>query len=316
MRPRKQQRHLPKCVYHKHGAYYFVKNGKWEKIGTDLNEALQAYAKLINPMQNDFALLLDKATPHLLDGKSEGTQKQYKHAIKHLKSIFADFNVKQIKRSHLIELLDHLKETPGKSHLYKCVLKMFFMWLLDREYVDIDPAYKLPSIKYKPRDRLVTHEEYRKIYTHADTKLQCIMDLCYLTGQRIGDILNIKKEDLKEEGIYFKQQKTNHALIIEWTPHLKEVIQKIGVEEDCLTKNKQQRKLSYRKVIYDFDMAKKKANVLDVHIHDLRALSGTDADNAGLNPSQLLGHANPQTTKIYLRDKTAKVVKGPSKKIV
>ncbi len=35
MRPRKKDRHLPPCMYIKHGAYYLVRKGKWERLDKD-----------------------------------------------------------------------------------------------------------------------------------------------------------------------------------------------------------------------------------------------------------------------------------------
>ena len=45
MRPRKTDRHLPRRVYQRHGAYYYVdRTGKWVRLGKGLEDALQAYA--------------------------------------------------------------------------------------------------------------------------------------------------------------------------------------------------------------------------------------------------------------------------------
>ncbi|RYG57948.1 MAG: integrase, partial [Alphaproteobacteria bacterium] len=45
MRPRKKDRHLPACMYFKHGAYYLVRKGKWKRLDTDYQAALMAYAR-------------------------------------------------------------------------------------------------------------------------------------------------------------------------------------------------------------------------------------------------------------------------------
>ncbi len=63
-----------------------------------------------------------------------------------------------------------------------------------------------------------------------------------------------------------------------------------------------------------FKAAAKKAGVENVTLHDLRAMSGTEADRQGKDPTALLGHTDRRTTEIYLRDKTPKVVAGPRKK--
>ena len=46
MRPRKTDRHLPPCVYLRHGAYYLVRRGKWTRLAADLPDALKEYARL------------------------------------------------------------------------------------------------------------------------------------------------------------------------------------------------------------------------------------------------------------------------------
>lgn len=46
-RPRKTDTHLPRCVYHKHGAYWLVKAGKWTRLGDTLTEALAEYGRRI-----------------------------------------------------------------------------------------------------------------------------------------------------------------------------------------------------------------------------------------------------------------------------
>lgn len=42
----------------------------------------------------------------------------------------------------------------------------------------------------------------------------CVMDICYLTAQRIGDVLEIKEDHILDRGIYFQQQKTSKQLIV------------------------------------------------------------------------------------------------------
>ena len=47
-RPRKKDRHLPACVFQRHGAIWYVKRGKWTRLGptSDLAGALAEYARI------------------------------------------------------------------------------------------------------------------------------------------------------------------------------------------------------------------------------------------------------------------------------
>lgn len=49
-------------------------------------------------------------------------------------------------------------------------------------------------------------------------------------------------------------------------------------------------------------------------IHDLRAMSGTEAEAQGIDAQRLLGHADGKMTRRYLRDKTVPVVEGPRRR--
>ena len=50
------------------------------------------------------------------------------------------------------------------------------------------------------------------------------MDLAYLTGLRQGDILSLTRQSLTDEGIEVTASKTGKAMVITWTPELREVV--------------------------------------------------------------------------------------------
>src|SRR5690606_38606447 len=75
------------------------------------------------------------------------------------------------------------------------------------------------------RQRYLTDDEFHAIRAHAHPRLQVVMDLLYLTGQRVGDVLKIKRADLTEEGISFKQEKTGARLLVRWTPELRATVE-------------------------------------------------------------------------------------------
>ena len=73
MRPRKTDRHLPPCVYLRHGAYYLVRRGKWTRLAADLPEALKEYARLHAQPSGGMAALIEGAMPGILAGKAAQT---------------------------------------------------------------------------------------------------------------------------------------------------------------------------------------------------------------------------------------------------
>ncbi|MGB6103640.1 MAG: tyrosine-type recombinase/integrase [Pusillimonas sp.] len=319
MRPRKTDRHLPSCVYEKNGAFYYVKKGKWTRLGGDLHAALVEYARIVALPENGLGALIDKALPSITAKVSESTRKQYLFSARRLQGIFAEFRADQVKHGDIVRMLDAFAHQPAVGNRLLTVLRLTFQWAMDRELVDQNPCLSVKRLAQGKRDRLISANEYAAIYKQCAPWLQCVIDLCYLTGQRIGDVLTIERADLREDGIYFQQQKTGKQLIVGWTPELKDAVERAKLTTGIvkamtyLIAGRGGKLRAHSNVWRSFKVAAQKAGVENVTLHDLRAMAGTEADRQGMDPTALLGHTDRRTTAIYLRDKTAKVVSGPSK---
>ena len=319
MRPRKEDRHLPSCVYRKHGAYYLVKEGKWRRLGADLHSALIEYASIMAMPEDGLPALIDKAFPALVADKSDNTRSQYLYCSSLLKDVFAEFRPDQVRHGDIVQMMDAFSDRKTIANRMLTVLRLVYGWALDRGLVQADPTVSVKRFAQKSRDRLVTHAEYAAIYSRCAPWLQIIMDMCYLTGQRIGDVLKIEYSHLLDDGIFIEQQKTGKKLIVGWTPELRAVVDRA---KDADYKIKSLRYLlsgragtmrKHSNVWRYFKQAAREADLGDVTLHDLRAMAGTEADRQGMDPTALLGHTDRRTTQIYLRDRSAKVVSGPVK---
>lgn len=322
MRPRTKDRHLPACVYEKHGAYWYVKGGKWRKIGTDLHSALTAYARIVSAPRDGMPALIEEAMPILTKQVADSTRKQYEYCAAQLKEVFADFYPSQVRHGDVVEMLDGYADRQALANRMLTVLRQVFQWALDRGRVEANPCVSVKRFVQRPRDRLITPKEYAAIYKHSPPWLQCVMDLCFLTGQRIGDVLKIEHGDMRDEGIYFRQQKTGKRLVVQWTPELRaatdraNAIRPDAVRSQYVLGGRGGQLRRHSNVWRTFKEAASNANVGDVTLHDLRAMAGTEAESQGIDPTALLGHSDPRTTRSYLRDKRPKLVKGPAKKTV
>lgn len=322
MRPRTKDRHLPACVYLRRSSYWYVKKGKWVKLGDDLHSALTEYARIVAVPADGLGALLDKAWPYISEGRADSTKQQYAYCVTLLKEVFAEFRPEQITHGSIVQMQDMFADRPAIANRMLTVLRQTYQWALDREIVQNlkhNPTLSVKRLPQAPRDRLVTQEEYQRIYSAAQPWLQIIMDLCYLTGQRIGDVLKIEYGHLLDEGIFIEQQKTGKKLIVAWTPELRSVVDRA---RDANYKIKSLRYLlsgragtmrKHSNVWRSFKNAARSVGINDVTLHDLRAMSGTEADRQGVDPTALLGHTDRRTTQIYLRDRSAKLVSGPSR---
>jgi len=320
MRPRKQDRHLPACMYLKHGAYWLIKKGKWHNLGRDYAEAyaeaLQQYAKLqAQPAIKKTGMpeLIDNVLSVHLKGLSKKTCKEYRNVAKRLKSMLVEFEPQQIKPKHIAAIKLNLAETPIQCNRLLTFLNIVFNYALEWDLIESNPCARIRKYKEKPRTRYVSHDEFNALLEQLSEPMQRLFTLVYLTGQRISDVLRLKQSDISEAGIFIKQQKTGAQLIIGMTEDIADLLTHLQPNaEGWLFCNQQDRKLSYESARQVFIKARKAAGINDVTIHDLRAKSLTDADREGKDAQKLGGHSNRSMTLRYLRDQKPTEASAPT----
>ena len=58
-----------------------------------------------------------------------------------------------------------------------------------------NPCHELRRLHEEKRTRYVTDQEYLALYSIASDRIQCLMDLATITGQREGDLLKLPNRD-------------------------------------------------------------------------------------------------------------------------
>jgi integrase len=169
----------------------------------------------------------------------------------------------------------------------------------------------------RKRTRLIDDAEWRSIYAQAGPRLRVVMDLQYLTGQRINDVLKIRRSQITDEGISFEQQKTGEKLVIRWSRHLRATVAAAEAlsagKPPALTllRGRYNGAPDYRSVLLQWNEACKAAGVEDARLNDGRAKSATAANSQGLSAQALLGHTTPQHTDRYIRERAGHEARGP-----
>lgn len=317
MRPRGKDRHLPPCVYHRHGAYFYVKRGVWKSLGNTLTSALAEYARIIAPPIGGCDALLDRTLERCEESVKPRTYIQYELACRRLKKVLAEFSPEMVEPHHIAAILDHFRHSPNAANRLLTFARHAFSNGLTWGMCKINPTYGVKRHAEGKRDRLISAEEYRLIWQAAPAQLRAIMDVTYLTGQRIGDVLVLRLVGITKGGISFQQEKTGKRLTVEMTADIEEAIGRAkslhnNVRGMTLFHGRGGKPLSYKGVYDAFQRACKRAGVEDAGLHDLRAKAATDAKRQGKNPTDLLGHSTQATTTRYLRGKEFQVVSGPS----
>jgi len=317
-RPRRKDTHLPKCVHPKHGAYYLVKGGKWTHLGRDLAKALAEYARRFEaPKEGGMAALIEEAFPIVTRGLADTTKAQYRSAANRAKEGLIEFNPDQVRQKDVRRVRREMQDTPNMANQVVSFLKLVFRYAVDEELIDSNPAIGIEQFKEAKRERLISMVEYRRIYAVADPQLQVVMDLLYLTAQRVEDVLTLRLDAVAPEGVYFRQKKTDARLRIAMNPDLQDALDRAkalhGPVRGLTVLLGRGGKVPGIKTIRErWNAACALAGVQDAQLRDLRAMSGTATKAQGKSAQAVLGHTTEKHTDRYLRDKQVPLVEGPS----
>jgi integrase len=308
---------LPPCMYAKHGAYYLVKKNKWIRLAETLPAALREYARRIEANQDRMPGLLDRWFTDV--EVAAATRATYKVVVRQLAKIFAEYEPSAVTAREIMTVMHHHRKKPGMANHMRTVL----IGALDIGFlegiVERNVARDVRPFTIAARDRYITDAEFDAIADEAQPTMRVIMKLCFHTGQRISDIIKLRYSDISDEGITFKQKKTGNRLLVSWSPELRAVVEEArklhsGVKGMTLLHTQKGTQYSYWTIRTWWDEARTAAGVEDVHIHDIRAKSGTDADSAGLDSKKLLGHKSESSHRRYLRSKETPIATPASRK--
>ena len=316
-RPRKTNRHLPPCVYPRHSAFWYVKGGKWQRLGAILQDALSEYARLHETPKRGMPALIDTVLLHLKPKLKPSTANQYATAARKLKTVLQHFAPEQVKPKHMAAIKVALPATPNMGNRCLSFLRQIFDYALEQQLVESNPALGIKRHHEKKRARLISADECRAIYATAGPRLQVIMELLIRTRQRVTAVLRIHRTDLGDDGIRFPAHKTDAKRIVRWTFELPEVVARAKglngiIRSLTLLSNPAARRPTIAASRSNGGTACTAAGVPDAHLHDLRAVAFTATKRQGINPTALAAHSSPAMTERYPRDREEPVVDGPS----
>lgn len=321
MRKDPKGRPLPTRVHWKHGRYWYVHRNKWRPLPVDYFKAIQQVGMIEAPSE-DWSSLVDQVyarfeARHKAGELADSTWEQYRGCRARIEYGFAEFTPNQIRSADITTFLDLYETTPNMANRMLTVLRAIFERAVRQGLCDTNPAYGIKRFEERQRSRYLTDAEYRAIRLQANPTVRVIMDLCYLTAQRVGDVLKIRQGDISKDGITFEQKKTGKRLLVEMTPELDAVVKTArGLHKVTgmylLHPKGKTTPYAYASIRDAYRRAVERASVPHTTLHDIRAKSLTDAKREGHNATLLAGHATEAMTKRYLRRRETDKVSGPS----
>jgi integrase len=279
--------------------------------------------------------VLDAWKEDVLPRYEEKTRREYERQLGHIKTAFADFDVCDVKASSVKNFLrDNFAGKANTAKKYKALLSLVFSWAIGEDYIERNPAAGLDmkAYKEKKRDRYLTDSEVLAIKaaaltgkdgkaTRSGPMMVCLMDLGYLTGQRIGDLLRLRWQDVNDAGIDFRPAKTVNStgvrLRVARSPDLDALLERARafgkVKSLHVIHTLYGQRYTYHGAESAWSRACERASVADANFHDLRAKALTDVKRAyGADAAQALGgHATAAMTAHYTKAREVILVQGP-----
>lgn len=320
-RRRNKDKHLPPCVYQKNGAYWYVKKNQWTRLGKELPDALSEYARLIEIKKGrGMITLINRAHPTIIHGKADNTIEQYDQIKLLISGIFQEFMPNDVTPSDIAAIKTSYLDRQSMFNRILSYTKNVFNFAVEQQIVTHNPCIGIKRYPEKSRDRYITDTEFDAIRHHASANLRAILDIAYLTGQRISDVIAIRHDDITDDGIFFKQHKTASKVLILMSQELRDAINTANAlprkqtSEYLFSTERGGRKYNYATVRDMYRTAADRAGIKDARLNDTRAKSITDAEEQGLDPTALAGHTDARTTRIYLRNRKPKKAAHPTRK--
>lgn len=322
---------LPRRVYEKHGAWYFVTPAmKWIKlcrVSDGLPAMYRALARITDQEANSgrmpavIARWLETKRPEWSAGHADDQDR----IARVMAAAFADFRPDDVLTPDCARYLARFASQPRTHNQHRTMLSQVLSFAaVEGLREGHNPVANIAQRKLAKRCRIVTDDELKALKAAAllqarnGEALVQMIDLATITGQRIGDLINLRWQDVSADGVLVTQGKGKGRvrLLIEWTPALRAAVAACGRGAEKighLLKTQSGKGYTYAGIRSAWERACERAGIDDLHIHDLRGRSGVDAlQGAGQDiraAQKLLGHSSEAMTRHYVEGKFAKRVK-------
>lgn len=290
------KRELPKHVYRQRNGIYFQRRGwssqKFEsEFGTpefwrEYTGILSTKDKPRKVISRNFGALIDsyRKSPRYRNLKPR-TGLDYDKHLDFFREIMGETNPAKMQRKDVIRLRDANAEKAYFANYSLRVLRILMEHCVDLGWRETNPARGVPEIRTVKREREPWPRElldtYRATCSIA-TRERLVMELCVGTGQRIGDVLEMRWSHIQDGGFLVRQNKTGKELWVPILPELQSALDAASRHSVYILTNKRgTNRWSYRGASAAVRRVRDRIGALDYDIHSWRYNAACELVEAG-----------------------------------
>lgn len=295
---------LPPKVHTKHGRYFYVHKNQWHPLSridkgpSALYDRLQEFTG-DNPgsLGQIMALFMARGLSTL----SPRSRPEYRRIIEgRLQHHFGHMLPESLEPSHIAQYLELRSRdgAPVGGNRERAVLGSVCSWAMRFGWIGKNPCHGVRRNRERPSRRYVTTADLQSALDRASEPLADLLAVAYLTGFRQTDLLAMQKTAVTAKGLRLRQSKDGKPVMMEWTPILKDIVE---------------RSVGRSKGLYVFTGVRGRPWTVSglesairrlkpgFRFRELRAKAATDAKH------NILGHS-AQMLPVYLRERVTKPV--------
>lgn len=310
MPPKYKNDGLPRCVYFKHGQYWYVRRNTWVPLGKTLKEMYARLAEVsIEHAEPDTVnALIKRYKEEVLPTKAESSHKTQERYLAEWAAVIGHMHPSQVKPHHIAKVHDAFgKIAPISANRSLEVIRHVFNKGINWGYGELllNPV-KAARHKQSPRQRLISMEEYITVYLAAPTSVQVAMELSRITGMRQGDILRLRWSEVSQDGLFNQASKNKRKIIFRMNRSLKatldqaKTILRDSISHYVIPSRKGGRYTSsgfqsvWQRLIRSVELEER------FTFHDIRAMAASERES-DKSAAELLGNTEAATRKHYRR---------------
>ena len=237
------------------------------------------------------------------------------HSIEmHLIPFFGGKLLSEIKPQDVETFRAQRKKKDGKPASVQTInhdhiaLKHCLNVAIRRGLIQSNPASRIPMPNANnERDRILTEDEWSKLYQKAKAHIRPVLLTANQLGQRFSEIVNLTwdRVDMKRGFIMLRalDTKTKSARQVPMTPDIKVALQRLAKMRRLSTRHVFTYKGEpLKRISRSFKTALKEAGIINFRFHDLRHCASTNLRRAGVDTAtamKIVGHKSEKMWKRY-----------------